>query len=841
MPVEGNDPNLPRAEDPSPVPEPGTDAVDLGGQSTGETRDGTLVQDNLPSWVQKATVAYTPDPGSGSADSGSPSSSGASRSGKAVHELDRELERSRAAGADDVADGYTLIRKLGTGSFGAVWEAENRLTNERVAIKFFTAGDTDWAKMLGEVGLIQAVEGCRGIVLVKEVRPGGPGHRPHYIMQLANAGSIGDWLKAAGSLPPRERVRQAVEFFTRTARAMAVVHRRGIHHCDLKPQNILLHSPEPGAPPEPLVADFGQAHLATDDTPALGTFFYMPPDQIEAAQAGTPPDTRWDVYALGAVVYEMLTGEPPRRAPELVEKIKKAPRHLPAKMAVYRDGILAAPRPDAHRKSADPVLAKIIDRCLNLRPERRPADAGALVALLDARERWRRNRPLLGLALVATLLLITLVATAGGWAAKEVQRESEHNVTEELAGSLARTAGYSVPAVERRLQKQVANVEKAAGNVPPGVVEALTRHNRTKFGPQLDPNVISEADRETCGHWLGEIYADRRKLVSGADTVASIGLVLVTDSDTSGAARGFFVARAHPDGFIEDRTKTDTPDVFSHDFSFRDYFHGTGNRQDEDGKPHAVVRTTQISDPYRSRGDDRQADGDRVIRVVRPWKVDIATPLWDKSGTRVVGLLIYGLNLERDIVSLLEPVDLGAKGSERLGISRKVKVVLIDDRSHWVWHPDCSGWLAEDRPDLRIPHSYANLARARGLDPVEALPWMRIGAPEEGRRFGYIEAGSYVDLVEDEREDADRNAAPEIACFTKFSPYALSKYPEAHGRQWVFVAQVDRKTALAPLGDLRARIVSIGAVVGVVLSLIAVGLWVGLVVVLRRLEFASHG
>src|SRR5205814_812333 len=189
----------------------------------------------------------------------------------------------------------------------------------------------------------------------------------------------------ASTLPPRERVQLAVDFFTRCARAMAAVHRRGIHHCDLKPQNILLHRPEPGAEPEPLVADFGQAHLATDDTPALGTFFYMPPDQIEAAQAGTPPDTRWDVYALGAVAYEMLTGEPPRRTPELVEKIKKAPRHLPTKMAVYRDGILAAPRPEAHRALADPMLAKIIDRCLNLRPERRPADAGALVALLDAR------------------------------------------------------------------------------------------------------------------------------------------------------------------------------------------------------------------------------------------------------------------------------------------------------------------------------------------------------------------------------------------------------------------------------------------------------------------------
>jgi hypothetical protein len=97
-----------------------------------------------------------------------------------------------------------------------------------------------------------------------------------------------------------------------------------------------------------------------------------------------------------------------------------------------------------------------------------------------------------------------------------------------------------------------------------------------------------------------------------------------------------------------------------------------------------------------------------------------------------------------------------------------------------------------------------------------------------------------VDLVEDER-DAERDADPEIACFTRFSPYAQSRYEEAKGRQWVFVAQVDRKSALRPLDELRSRIVRVGAAVGSALALLAVGLWVGLVLVLRRLEFASHG
>src|SRR5215470_7238233 len=118
MPVEGNDPNAPRT---GGVPEtPG------GGPDESVALGGTLEQVAPPAWAM----------------SGGSASSNVSRSGKEVYELDRELERGAAGGAE-VAEGYVLVRKLGTGSFGAVWEAEDRLTNERVAIKFFTAGDVD--------------------------------------------------------------------------------------------------------------------------------------------------------------------------------------------------------------------------------------------------------------------------------------------------------------------------------------------------------------------------------------------------------------------------------------------------------------------------------------------------------------------------------------------------------------------------------------------------------------------------------------------------------------------------------------------------------------------------
>jgi hypothetical protein len=658
-------------------------------------------------------------------------------------------------------------------------------------------------------------------------------------MQLANAGSLADWLKGVGSLPPRERVRTAVGFFTRVARAMAAVHRRGIHHCDLKPHNVLLHCPEPGAPAEPLVADFGQAHFATDDTPALGTFFYMPPDQIEAAEKKTPSDTRWDVYALGAIAYEMLTGAPPRRSAELVERIKKSPKHLATKMAVYREGILGEPRPEAHHGIADPALARVIDRCLSLNPAERPADAGALVALLDGRARWRRTRPVLALAAAATLLLVLLMGAAGAWAANSVQRESEENVTTELASSLARTAGYSVPALERRLQFNVRRVEATAAGAPAPVQKALAELSRKPRGAAFDPASVPPEDRKAFAGWLEQVVAERKQQNLSADGIASVALVLVSDSGEPGLSRGFLLARGHPDGTAESFGNAQRPQVYGRDFSFRDYFHGRGTLAGEEGRPHAVNRATHICNPYRSTGHDRTSTGEVIER---PWKVDIVTPLWD--GGRVVGLLSFGLNLERNIVDVLEPADLGARGSERFGIAGKVKVVLVDDRDQWVWHPDARDRLGGGRPGQRLPHDYAELARKHGRDPDAALPWHNMAgvkpAGKGERTFAYAESGDYVDFVEAEG-GAWADLRPEIACFTALHPYATSRYEQMRGKKWVLVAQVDREAALSPLKDLRGKIVNIAAVIGTGLALIAAGLWAGLVVVLRRQEFASNG
>ena len=104
-------------------------------------------------------------------------------------------------------------------------------------------------------------------------------------------------------------------------------------HCDLKPANVLLDEDN-----KPRLADFGQSRLSHEQSPALGTLFYMAPEQADLQAI---PDARWDVYALGAMLHCMLTGEVPHRSDETVKQFDSA-ADLADKLARYRSVIRSA-------------------------------------------------------------------------------------------------------------------------------------------------------------------------------------------------------------------------------------------------------------------------------------------------------------------------------------------------------------------------------------------------------------------------------------------------------------------------------------------------------------------
>ncbi len=297
-------------------------------------------------------------------------------------ELSRQLEAAPAR-----VPGYTLVRSLGDGAYGSVWLAFEENTGKQVAIKFYTHHrGLDWSLLNREVEKLAVLYTSRNIVRLIDV--GWNSEPPYYVMEYLAHGSLASFL-TAGPLPPQEAVRIAKSVLL----ALVHAHGSGILHCDLKPANVLLDNDF-----EPRLCDFGQSRLSNEQNPALGTVFYMAPEQ---ADLHAVPDARWDVYALGALLYHMLCGEPPYRTPELEEAIRSAPT-LETKLAVYRQRIRSSPKPLGlrSRPGIDRRLAEIVERCLHVDPEKRYPNAQAVLDTLVLRDRSRARRPLITLGIV---------------------------------------------------------------------------------------------------------------------------------------------------------------------------------------------------------------------------------------------------------------------------------------------------------------------------------------------------------------------------------------------------------------------------------------------------------
>jgi hypothetical protein len=331
------------------------------------------------------------------------------------HEAAAALERSRLGlELAPAVPGHQPVRKLGQGTYGQVWLYREERTGIQVAIKFFDRSrGQEWLLLQAEVKQLALLNADPGIIQLKDVEPDAD--PPYYVMNYAPGGSLADRLAGGKTLG----VPEALAIFRQVAEALAYVHAKGVRHCDLKPGNVLLD-----ARGRALVADFGQAHLSLDASPALGTFFYMAPEQADLSKA--IPDTRWDVYGLGALFYAMVTGRPPREDPAMRDELAGT-ADLSHRLRRYRDGVRTAPPPTGHRRLSgmDRGLAEIIDRCLEFDPERRPHDAGAVLAALDRRERIRRQRPMLAFGLVAPLLLLAAMAVSLRLLARESVGDAE--------------------------------------------------------------------------------------------------------------------------------------------------------------------------------------------------------------------------------------------------------------------------------------------------------------------------------------------------------------------------------------------------------------------------------
>jgi len=225
--------------------------------------------------------------------------------------------------ADVLSDRYSVERELGRGGMAIVYLAHDMHNRRQVAIKVMRP---EVADALGAERFYREIEIARSMehpLIVPLYESGSAGGMLYYVMRYVQGESLFDRLKRERQLA----VEDALRITHDVAAALAYAHGRGVLHRDVKPENILL------ADGRALIADFGLARAIgaadyrrlTQTGLIVGTAFYLSPEQLRGEH---DLDQRVDVYSLGCILYEMLTGEPPytgRSLMELATRIIRAP------------------------------------------------------------------------------------------------------------------------------------------------------------------------------------------------------------------------------------------------------------------------------------------------------------------------------------------------------------------------------------------------------------------------------------------------------------------------------------------------------------------------------------
>jgi non-specific serine/threonine protein kinase/serine/threonine-protein kinase len=333
--------------------------------------------------------------------------------------------------------GYRIVGRLGEGGMGVVWEADQQSPRRRVAVKVMRQAqlfDPLHARMFErEVEMLGRLK-HPGIAAIYESGRTGDGHN-FFAMELVRGETLDQWMKKRSAAVTHDEVRLRLRIFRSIGDAVNYAHQRGVIHRDLKPSNIIVTNETSSAsgvsgpaPPAIKILDFGLARLADPAPDATGdltlagvirgTPQYMSPEQARG-EAGAI-DLRTDVYSLGVILYELLTG---RRPYDLTG--------VPLSRAA---SVIAAAPPaplrDARKGSGrlDPDLETIVLKALEKEPDRRYASAADLSEDVEryltaqpivarapsgayrARKFLQRHR--IGASIAALLLLVLIVFAA---------------------------------------------------------------------------------------------------------------------------------------------------------------------------------------------------------------------------------------------------------------------------------------------------------------------------------------------------------------------------------------------------------------------------------------------
>src|SRR5437899_3188539 len=291
----------------------------------------------------------------------------------AVAAARRSKKAARAAELLGELGDYELLEEVGRGGQGVVFRARQKSLNRTVALKVISLGQ--WAsKAHLKRFRLEAEAAARleypGIVPIHEV--GERDGQCYFSMKFIEGGQLDEVVRRE-PMP----IRRAVELIANVARTVHYAHEHGILHRDIKPGNILLDQKG-----EPHLTDFGLARLVESESSVthtlevLGTPSYMAPEQAVGNNAAIGSVT--DIYGLGAVLYQLLTGQPPFAGGTTYETIRLL--------------LNTEPRPPRLlNPKIDRDLSTICLKCLEKDPNRRYSSA---LALAEDLERWLRHQPI---------------------------------------------------------------------------------------------------------------------------------------------------------------------------------------------------------------------------------------------------------------------------------------------------------------------------------------------------------------------------------------------------------------------------------------------------------------
>ncbi|MCL5286380.1 MAG: protein kinase [Acidobacteria bacterium] len=364
-----------------------------------------------------------------------------------------------------LAERYRIVGLLGRGGMGEVYRADDLKLGQPVALKFlprqFCSDPALLERFHSEVRNARQVSHphvCR-VYDIGEV----DGH--HFLsMEYVDGEDLATLLRRIGRLPPAK----AVEIARQLCAGLAAAHERGVLHRDLKPANIMLDGHGRAR-----ITDFGLAVRSDEAAGEIaGTPAYMSPEQL----TGQPATAQSDIYSLGLVLYEIYTGKKTFEASSFAEWRRKHTEDLPT-------------NPSLHTADLDPAAARVILRCLEKDPAKRPASASQVAMALPGGD------PLAAAIAAGETPSPEMVAAAGGESALPLR------VAWPLLGGVLLLMAAVIVLAPYATDMGLSRWEKS-----PAVLRERAREIATRFGYQKDP-----ADST---FWIDRDYDPMRYLAS---------------------------------------------------------------------------------------------------------------------------------------------------------------------------------------------------------------------------------------------------------------------------------------------------------------------------------------